>query len=221
MSNNPFDRNKIREPKLGQLITENGPEIRRDAVHVAIMPMIAAEELSPGDSVALTADGTQAFRRARTMSEWDDAKQEMLYVPLEGSIGIVDPFLNGRIEQGQRFWLLIYPGQVTTLQHYWTHPAFILDFVKPSVPPAPALPDKAESERWLRAYALRYWQYSAPEEGYQKLLQQMQSGTPTYEGMDMHSLGDLHDADELRRHAEIVLGRKIDYGTFEYFSCTC
>lgn len=218
---NPFDRNKIREPKLGHLITENGPEVRRDAVHIAIMPMIAAEELGAGDSVALTADGTQAFRRERVRGFWDNKKQEMINTPLEGAIGIVDPFLIDRVAQGQRFWLFIFPGQVTTLQHHWTHPAFITDFVKADPAPAPVLQDKAESERWLRAYALRYWQYSTPEEGYRKLLEQMASGTPTYEGRDMHSRGDLLDADELRQHAEIVLGRKINYDDFEYFSCTC
>jgi len=217
--NNPFDRNKIREPKLGHIITENGPEVRRDAVHIAIMPMVAAEHLNAGDSVALTADGTQAFRRERVQSQWDNAKQEMTYIPLEGSIGIVDPFLIGNVEQGQRFWLFIYPGQVTTLQHQWTHPAFLSDYVTPSSEQGPTLSQKTESERWLRAYALRYWGYSTPEEGYQKLLEQMKRGTPTYEGKDMHSRGDLHDADELRLHAEIVLGIKLNYDDFEYFSC--
>lgn len=219
--NTPFDRNKIREPKLGHIITENGPEVRRDAVHIAILPMIAAEELSAGDSVALTADGTQAFRRNRIKGTWDNAKQDISNRPLEGSIGIVDPFLIDGVAQGQRFWLFIYPGQVTTLQHHWTHPAFLSDYVKPAPAVASTLPDRAESERWLRAYALRYWGYSNPEEGYQKLLAQMASGTPTYEGTDMHNRGDLQDADELRRHAEIVLGRKINYDDFEYFSCTC
>lgn len=221
MSDNPFDRNKIREPKLGKIITENGPEVRRDAVHIAIIPMIADEELNAGDSVALTADRQRAFRRSRTLHKWDNQKQESYDIPLAGAVGIVDPFLLDSVKQGERFWLLIFPGQVTTLQHHWTHPAFILDFVKDAPAPAEVVPDKAESERWLRAYALRYWQYSEPEDGYRKLLEQMANGTPTYEGTDMHSRGDLNDAEELRRHAEIVLGKKINYDEFEYFSCTC
>lgn len=224
MTNNPFDRNKIREPKLGQIITGDGPEIRRDAVHIAVIPMIADEELRAGDSVALTADRTRAFRRHRSISLWSNENKESEQVTLAGSIGIVDPFLITEVKQGERFWLFIYPGQVTTLQHHWTHPAFILDYVKPAPDATPAtdVPDKAASERWLRAYALRYWQYSDPDEGYRKLLEQMSNGTPTYEGtIEMHSRGDLHDAEELKKHAEIVLGKKIDYDGFEYFSCIC
>lgn len=216
MSNSPFDRNKVREPKLGHLITEDGPEIRRDAVHIAVIPMIAETDLYAGDSVALTPDCKKAFRRSRVNRSWNNENQEVTEVPQEGAVGIVDPFLLGSVPAGSRFWLFIFPGQVTTLQHAWTHPAF-----PDSEQARPPAGSKAESEAWLRAYAIRFYDYSTPEEGYRKLLEQMVSGTICYEGTDMHDRCDLVDADELRRHTEIVLGRRINYDDFEYFSCTC
>lgn len=75
----------------------------RDAVHVAIAPMIAAERLSPGQHVGLIGD--RAGSTAKT-------------------IGIVDPFLRGAVFEGERFWLVLYPQTITSLRHVWEHPAF-------------------------------------------------------------------------------------------------
>lgn len=215
MSANPFNRNTVREPKLGKIITEDGPEIRRDAVHVAVIPMVAGEDLGAGDAVNITpGEAPVAIRN-------DTYDAQTLEHDHRGSIGIVDPFLpggyKGSVKKGERFWLFIYPGQVTTLSHVWTHPAFPNDGAAPAV----AANDRQKSENWLRAYAMQYMRYSTPEEGYRKLLEQMESGTITYEGTDMHSRGDLQDADELRHHTEVVLGKRINYDDFEYFSCTC
>jgi hypothetical protein len=88
-------------PILGSLIDGDA---RRDAVHVAIAPVVAAETLSPGQHVGLTGDG-----RAGTSA---------------APIGIVDPFLTEDVREGQRFWLCLYPNTVTSLRHVWTHPAF-------------------------------------------------------------------------------------------------
>ena len=38
--------------------------------------------------------------------------------------GIVDPFLTEPVQPGQRYYLCLFPGTVTTLRHVWTHPAY-------------------------------------------------------------------------------------------------
>lgn len=88
-------------PKVGQLVEG---EAFRDAIHVAVAPVVAACRLERGAHVGLGPDGRAA--------------------PSSQPIGIVDPFLEEDVQPGQRFWLFIYPNTVTSLRHAWTHPAF-------------------------------------------------------------------------------------------------
>jgi hypothetical protein len=88
-------------PRVGQLIAG---EARRDAIHVAVAPVVAAHTLRPGDHVGLRPDGRAA--------------------EASNPIGIVDPFLRAPVAEGQRFWLFLYPNTITSLRHVWTHPAF-------------------------------------------------------------------------------------------------
>ncbi len=94
--------------KLGLFPVENS---QRDAIHIAVVPVVSEENLYPGDRVALVAGTTHKVQSLR------GAENEM-------GIGIVDPFLSKRIYAGQRFWLLLYPHTITSLRHEWTHPAF-------------------------------------------------------------------------------------------------
>lgn len=80
----------------------------RDAVHIAVAPMVAGEDLSPGDRVAFfNGDCTKAWLS-----------------PPGKAVGIVDPFRTGMIREGERFWLFLLPNTITNLRHVWTHPAF-------------------------------------------------------------------------------------------------
>ena len=92
-------------PRLGQLI-EDGDR-RRDAIHIAVAPVTAADRLAPGQHVGLVQEGNVE-----------------LVGPCDRPIGAVDPFLAAEVEPGQRFWLFLYPGTITSLRHVWTHPAF-------------------------------------------------------------------------------------------------
>lgn len=87
--------------QLGNLVKgEQG----RDAVHVAIVPMKAAEMLRPGQRVGLIGESEAG--------------------PSESCIGIVDPYLTDVVPKGERFWLCLLPETVTGMRHHWEHPAF-------------------------------------------------------------------------------------------------
>ena len=88
---------------LGEIIQSNGH--MRDAVHVAVAPVTAAEHLKPCMHVGFVSPGDT----------------EMVGL-CDHPIGIVDPFLKQPVEAGQRFWLCLYPGTITSLRHSWQNP---------------------------------------------------------------------------------------------------
>ena len=94
------DKRKVSTDALETLGNIIGPNEKRDAIHLAVEPVIAQEILYPGQNVG--ADGTT-----------------------NNPVGIVDPFLKvSKVYPGQRFWLVIYPRQINSLRHVWSHPAF-------------------------------------------------------------------------------------------------
>lgn len=107
---------------LGRIITN---EQQRDAIHIAVAPVIAAHTLIAGRHVAFDKNGNA--------SEHTD----------NPPIGVIDPFLDCKVEKGQQCWLFLYPGTITGLRHEWYHPAFAA--VTTSAPSA--------SEKWLRHFA--------------------------------------------------------------------
>lgn len=179
---------------IGKLIDQ---ERGRDAIHVAVAPVVAAYPLLVGSHVCILPDGKAGYG--------------------SGSIGIVDPFLSTAPKAGDRFYLFLYPGSITSLRHEWVHSAF-QDAVPVKEQPRP---DKAFAESWLRQYAARVNKHYEPERAYHTLLTDLGQGTITYHGTEMHSRSELLDGEELRRYAEVVLGKSIDFGNFEYFSCSC
>ena len=113
---------------LGSIISENE---KRDAIHLGVEPVIAGEKLHPGDHVSLK-DGI--------------AKRTL---PTCG-VGIVDPFLPKGPEEGQRFWLVVYPRQITSLRHVWEHPSFpASQEIQFKIEESPM----SESEKWIRDFA--------------------------------------------------------------------
>ena len=92
------------KPEIGKIIRDG--ERRRDAVHMALAPVQAAEDL-----LLLLQDPL--------------IKKSIHLVGVTGEpIGIVDPFLRQCVIEGDWFWLFLYPDTITDLRHVWTHPTF-------------------------------------------------------------------------------------------------
>lgn len=130
----------MKETRLGERVSDSEWERGRDAVHVAILPVIAGETLLPGYPVKLGEDDKAYIPRGKGES-----------------LGIVDPFLQSFIQEGERFWLCLYPGTVSGMRHYWQHPAFTAG---PAAEPASLVTvrpaDRARSEQWLRDFSDRW-----------------------------------------------------------------
>lgn len=82
--------------QVGKLIEGDS---HRDAIHVAVAPIVAKEKLWPGDEVGV--DGTK-----------------------KNPVGIVDPFLKNPVQPEQKFFVWLFPNTVTDIHHHWFHPAF-------------------------------------------------------------------------------------------------
>jgi hypothetical protein len=114
----------IKSLGIGKIITT---EQHRDAIHCAIVPVVAGHKMRPGNHVGLSKEGKAEFSN--------------------DLIGIVDPFFVGEVQGGETFWLFLYPGTITSLHHEWTHPAF----EQKNEPQS----EVESSKRWLENIAMR------------------------------------------------------------------
>lgn len=163
----------------------------RDAIHIAVAPVVAAEQLYAGQHIGLTG-----------------LDLECVSTKVRNTIGIVDPFLTRRVEVGERFWMFLYPNTITGLKHVWTHPAFVPETMI-------VQRDQDVSEKWLRSYCAREYM------NYDILLSSAEdyNGNKEYlhiSGSDAH--GSIPP--ELWDHLETILGRKFTQRA-TYFSCSC
>jgi hypothetical protein len=79
------------------------PEIR-DAVHVACIVLDVVCQVYPGQHAGVTNNCIDPL--------------------VSKKIGIVDPFLKEIVYPGEKCFLFLYPGTVTSLVHHWGHPDF-------------------------------------------------------------------------------------------------
>lgn len=113
-----------REKLLGEFI---GSHRNRDAIHVAIAPVVAGCSLKPGQAI-----------------EMKEGEPGTVVASKYSGFGIVDPFLWRGPEPGERFYAVLYPNSVTSLRHEWSHDDF---------PAEGASPDDHDAEVRLREYA--------------------------------------------------------------------
>jgi hypothetical protein len=170
---------------LGTIITEKE---KRDAIHLAVENTRAAVKLLPGQDVGV--DGTA-----------------------NNPVGIVDPFLKSPVMPGEWFWLVVYPRQINSLRHVWTHPAF---------PDEPMIHNSTESkttsEQWLRDFANN--RDGCPE--YETLVATAaaheENGGNSLCFVDYMVYGEIPP--EFWNHIEVVTGKKIKNRP-TYFTCSC
>lgn len=181
---------------LGTIIND---QQKRDAIHLAVYPVIASCPMLPGTDVGLNPTG-QAY-----------------HADIKSCVGIVDPFLHGRVNTGERFWLVIYPRQIKSLRHVWEHPAFPAsgetDVVSVSG-------NKVASEAWLRDFCNRS---NCP--GYEAVIAKALDNNSSWDKEYLHFDGsDAHGEipAEFWTHVEIVTGRLFPLDQrASYFSCSC
>jgi hypothetical protein len=180
---------------LGRLLA-GGEE--RDAIHVAVAPVVASEVLSPGQHVGFVLDGNSE-----------------LVGKSASPIGIVDPYLTQAVAEGQRFYLCLYPQSVTGLRHDWTHPAF----------PAVAAPaDKSAAVAWITDFAaangMDYDDVIEAADDWVKY--RHYAFTPSRGEGAREFLYEGDNCREFWRHYEAVTGRKLDGDDKQvFFTCSC
>lgn len=188
---------------LGTIIDDKQ---KRDAIHLAVFPAVAGSNLRRGEHVKLDSEGL-------AVCAYDN-----------DGIGIVDPFLpidkkewGIDVLPGQHFWVVIYPRQINSLRHVWTHPAFPEE-LQGTVPAN----DRDESRKFLERFATRLFSYSpehSNEEGsrFEILMRNAESGCF---GTDIEYGDDCSPNDEFWMHYEKYTGRTVKNKP-EYFRCSC
>jgi hypothetical protein len=177
---------------LGGVISENE---KRDAIHLAVEPIEAGGPLRPGQHAMIQNGKAYACR------------------PGEG-VGIADPFLADDVAPGQRFWLVVYPRQITSLRHVWTHPAF----ENQPEPTAEATDPVSVSKKWIENFAADI------DQTYNRLMgaaeDWLYSGEYAYDNTESYK--DHWDKfPEFWNHYEVVTGKKVEDKEASFFTCSC
>lgn len=188
---------------LGTIIDDT---VGRDAIHLAVEPVIAGEILLRGQHIGLI-DGLA----------YNDDNDGV--TPL----GIVDPFIEGLINKGDRFLLVVYPRKITSLRHLWTHPEF------PEM--TPAQDEKEKSKKWLEDFVESMKDYFVDNDydgrnigTGKKNLEDLLNTIHDFivDGFSSRIGAGMMIPDELWHHYEKYTGRKVSAeDRISYFSCSC
>lgn len=219
---------------IGKLI--NVP-VNRDAIHVAIAPVTAGEDLLPGQRVGLAKKPSKAPvapPKSRQIAIGEHIETEPAEDVVVGSfeslpdsvralpsmaarrhtqsIGIVDPFLTGKVRKGQRFWLFLFPNTVTSLRHHWIHPGF----------PAKDIINEEDDKKSVAMARIAQIASGLAGLTYQELMDAAArfifyddyfSQGGRFEGIDV--------PDEFWEHYEVINGAVPSNKKQSFFSCSC
>ncbi len=196
------EKRKVSTDALETLGTIIGENEKRDAIHLAVIPIVAQESLKPGDHVS--SDGRAS------------------YIGSNRSVGIVDPFLKNNVKKGERFWLIIYPRQINSLRHIWTHPSFPDDIKEENIIDN----DIEKSKKWIESFSKSLEGFDISFDHLMKLANSWLDDF--WEREDNSLLQDIKDVyaykitKEFWYHYEIVTGKKVEeYKKVDFFECCC
>ena len=183
-------------PRLGNLITDHQ---EKDAIHIAVAPVIAGMTLEPGSRIGFMGDGNSYTVGTDTRI-----------------IGIVDPFLTDNVRKGQKFYMFLLPNTITSLRHEWTHPDFEAeDELAKFEPTFLKLKGFPAEEKWIAEFAqsigTNYTELMEAAERYQTSGQYFSKGD-TFDGCYI-------TAGFWEKYETITSENVNDRGTF--LSCSC
>lgn len=92
------------QAKIGKLLDKGE---KRDAIHIAVLPVVCDMDMKPGSRVAVELVGDEYHA----------------YVDKTSGIGVLDPFLSDQVTRGSRCYVFIDPLTVVGMRHDWSHPA--------------------------------------------------------------------------------------------------
>lgn len=181
--------NEANKLGLGQIVTT--PQ-EKDAIHIAVAPVVAGIALAPGYHVGLNQKGE---------------------ADLLDPIGVVDPFLKRGVAKGETFWLYLYPGTIKSLRHEWEHPAF-----KAS---EPVDASKQASLAWMQKWANKHMGEDYYGEGRLTEEAALARAISAGEDNNVGPYEDARDHIDGTwwTHWEIITGKTGERGS--YFSCSC
>lgn len=92
----------------GKIIPDN-EEKSRDAVHIAVVPAVCYNEDLPSGE----------FVKFVKVVDGDLIEVFPADVINDKYIGVVNPFITGKIRAGEKFWLFLKPNLTFNLRHAW------------------------------------------------------------------------------------------------------
>lgn len=182
------------QTQIGKLLISG----ERDAIHIAVAPVVAAMPMNPGDHIGFT--GTKNEVSVNHGSH------------LSLAVGIVDPFLEYVVEKGQKFYMFLYPNTITSLTHKWTHPAFDTGMLEEE-------DSKATAEHWIAEFAAEM------DQTYRRLMKAadlwVQYGEFTSDNQEMYKDVDPTKWPIFWKHFETLTGLRPKHDDDTFFTCSC
>lgn len=170
----------------------------RDAIHVAIAPVVAGVTLHPGQHVGMKFDVAVPAAPGK-------------------ELGIVDPYLRDAVRPGEQFWLFLYPNTIQSLRHHWEHPAFRAAEVA-------KLRDEIKlmaAQDWMEDLAREV--RMAPDELMDQLREVVQNTGHDYIHLGFDTPDMAGNTERIWECYELITGEKIEEGRkkLTIFFCAC